>query len=55
MPIGRSRRSPTQDAHREAPEGWLYKAWDGEVLVDIIFRAVGQDVDDGLFERKTSR
>jgi predicted nucleotidyltransferase len=33
------------------PEGWLYKAWDGEVLVDVIFRAVGHDVDDGLFER----
>ena len=33
------------------PEGWLYKAWDGEVLVDIIFRPVGQAVDDELFER----
>ncbi len=33
------------------PEGWLYKAWDGDVLVDLIFRPVGKDVDDGLFER----
>lgn len=33
------------------PEGWLYKAWDGEVLIDIIFRSVGEDVDDGMFER----
>ncbi len=33
------------------PEGWLYKAWDGEVLVDLIFRPVGEPVDDTLFER----
>lgn len=33
------------------PEGWLYKAWDGEVLVDVIFRPVGHEVDDDLFER----
>ena len=33
------------------PEGWLYKAWDGDVLVDVIFRPVGHDVDDEFFER----
>ena len=33
------------------PEGWLYKAWDGDVLVDLIFRPVGEPVDDTLFER----
>ena len=33
------------------PEGWLYKAWDGDVLVDLIFKAVGHEVDDELFER----
>lgn len=33
------------------PEGWLYKAWDGDVLVDVIFRAVGDDVDEGMFAR----
>lgn len=33
------------------PEGWLYKAWDGDVLVDLIFEPVGEPVDDGLFER----
>jgi predicted nucleotidyltransferase len=33
------------------PEGWLYKAWDGDVLVDVIFRPVGVDVDEGMFER----
>jgi Nucleotidyl transferase of unknown function (DUF2204) len=33
------------------PETWLYKAWDGDVLVDVIFRPVGRDVDDELFER----
>ena len=33
------------------PEGWLYKAWDGDVLIDVIFRPMGNDVDDGMFER----
>jgi hypothetical protein len=33
------------------PEGWLYKAWDGDVLVDVIFRPVGEPVDDQLFAR----
>jgi hypothetical protein len=32
-------------------EGWLYKAWDGDVLVDLIFRPVGEPVDDELFAR----
>jgi hypothetical protein len=33
------------------PEGWLYKAWDGDVLVDLIFRPVGEPVGDQLFAR----
>jgi hypothetical protein len=33
------------------PEGWLYKAWDDGVLIDLIFRQNGQPVDDDLFER----
>jgi hypothetical protein len=33
------------------PEGWLYKAWDGDVLIDIIFSPTGNEVDDALFER----
>jgi hypothetical protein len=33
------------------PESWLYKAWDGDILVDLIFRPVGEPVDDGLFAR----
>jgi Uncharacterised nucleotidyltransferase len=33
------------------PETWLYKAWDGDTLVDLIFRPVGEPVDDGLFAR----
>jgi hypothetical protein len=36
------------------PEEWLYKAWDGEVLVDLIFHPRGLDVDDALFERADS-
>ena len=33
------------------PEGWLYKAWNGDVLVDLIFRTVGIDVNDEWLER----
>jgi hypothetical protein len=33
------------------PEDWLYKAWAGESLVDIIFRPSGVEVDDAMFER----
>jgi Nucleotidyl transferase of unknown function (DUF2204) len=33
------------------PEGWLYKAWDGEVLVDVIFGPKGLPIDDAVFER----
>jgi Nucleotidyl transferase of unknown function (DUF2204) len=35
------------------PEGWLVKAWDGEILVDLIFHPAGGPVDDGYFERAT--
>jgi hypothetical protein len=35
------------------PEGWLYKAWDGENLVDLIFRPAGGEVDADLFQRAT--
>jgi putative nucleotidyltransferase-like protein len=30
------------------PEGWLYKAWDGDVLVDLIFQPTGISVDAAL-------
>ena len=34
------------------PEDWLYKAYDEKgVLVDLIFRPVGVDVDDDMFTR----
>jgi hypothetical protein len=33
------------------PEGWLLKAYDGETLVDLIFRPAGGEIDDGYFER----
>jgi predicted nucleotidyltransferase len=32
-------------------EGWLYKAFDGEVLVDLIFELSGQPIEDEVFER----
>jgi putative nucleotidyltransferase-like protein len=33
------------------PEEWLYKAWDGDVLVDLIFRPAGLEVTDAVIER----
>jgi hypothetical protein len=33
------------------PEGWLYKAWDGEVLVDLIFHPKGMEIDDAVIAR----
>ena len=33
------------------PEGWLYKAWDGDVLIDLIFSPSGFDVTHELLER----
>src|SRR3954453_3459421 len=33
------------------PEGWLFKAWDDSVLVDLIFGPKGLTIDDAVFER----
>jgi Uncharacterised nucleotidyltransferase len=33
------------------PEGWLLKAWDGEVLVDLIFGPSGIEVTDEVLAR----
>ena len=35
----------------DPPESWLLKAWDGEVLVDLIHHPAGMTVDDELIER----
>jgi hypothetical protein len=37
------------------PEEWLYKAWDGDTLVDLIVSPAGLDVDDELIERGEER
>lgn len=34
-------------------EGWLVKAWDGDVLIDLIHHPAGTPVDDGMFARAT--
>ena len=36
------------------PEGWLFKAWDGDTLVDLIFRPSGGAVDDEMFARSST-
>lgn len=33
------------------PEEWLLKAFDGEIMIDLIFEPEGNPVDDALFER----
>jgi hypothetical protein len=33
------------------PEQWLFKAWDGEVMIDLIFGPAGIELDAPLFER----
>jgi hypothetical protein len=33
------------------PEGWLIKAWDGDVLVDVIHRPTGFPVDEEMLDR----
>ena len=33
------------------PEEWLYKAFDGEIMIDLIFGPEGPPVDDAMFDR----
>lgn len=33
------------------PEQWLYKAWAGDILIDLIFEPVGMDVTDDVLRR----
>jgi Aminoglycoside-2''-adenylyltransferase len=49
----RALNAPEEGGFRtEKPaEEWLYKAWDGDLLVDIIFRPSGGPVDGDTFER----
>ncbi len=35
----------------EPPEEWLVKAWDGDVLVDLIFHPKGMPITDEVIER----
>jgi hypothetical protein len=35
------------------PEDWLYKAWDGDNLVDLVFRPAGGPIEDEHFARAT--
>ena len=35
----------------DPPEDWLLKAYEDEVLIDLIFNPRGGPIDDGIFER----
>ena len=37
------------------PEGWLYKAFDGDVMIDLLFNPSGIEVDDDMLERAEER
>ena len=37
------------------PEDWLYKAYDGDVLIDVIFRPTGVPITDEVLERAEER
>jgi hypothetical protein len=37
------------------PEGWLLKAWDGEILLDLIYDPSSGPVDDAMIERGEER
>jgi hypothetical protein len=37
--------------HEKPPEGWLYKAFDGDVMIDLIFRPRGLPMTDEVIER----
>jgi hypothetical protein len=39
----------------DPPEEWLVKAWDGEVLVDLIFSPKGLPIDDDVIARGEER
>ena len=38
----------------QPPEDWLYKAWDGHNLVDLIFHPAGGEIGDEHFARATA-
>lgn len=33
------------------PEQWLFKAWDGDILIDLIFEPAGMRITPAVFER----
>jgi hypothetical protein len=37
------------------PEDWLVKAWDGEVMIDLIFHAIGLPITDEVIARGDDR
>ena len=37
------------------PEDWLFKVYDGEAMVDVIFRVVGTPVEQSLLDRAVER
>lgn len=36
---------------KRPPEEWLYKAWHGDVLIDLIFSPAGLEMTDDVFDR----
>jgi hypothetical protein len=51
--IERAREALAQAGMRteDPPEGWLLKAYEDGVLIDLIFDPQGGEIDDGVFDR----
>jgi hypothetical protein len=49
----RAQRALAEDGMRpeSPPEQWLLKAWDGDVLIDLIFEPAGVRITDQVIER----
>ena len=41
-------------ARSDPPEDWLLKAWDGEVLIDLIFDPLGLTIDDSAVRARAA-
>ena len=54
-PRARRARGPRASRPEKPPEEWLYKAFDGDVMVDLIFRPAGLEITDEVIERGEER
>lgn len=49
VPTAHEEDAPLEIEH--PPEEWLFKAFDGDVMIDLIFEPEGNPVDGAMFDR----